>query len=68
MAPLFAKAVPKAGKENQMRDSDKRKFRESIAKSYRDLGSDQLDELLPKNVPVLLTKLHPKVRYKNQSP
>ena len=59
-ASRFAKTVPKAGKESQMRDSDKRKFRTSLSASYPELGTEQLDTLIPKNCPIVIAKLHPK--------
>lgn len=43
-----------------MRDSDKRKFKERIAKMYPSMGTLQLNELLPKEAPVTVSKLQPK--------
>jgi len=58
--PLFSKTVPTAGKESLMRDSDKRKFKERVAKMYPAMGTEQLNQLLPKEAPVTVGKLHPK--------
>lgn len=53
----FSKNVPTMGNESQMRDSDKRKFKARIAAQFPNIGSAQLEELIPKDFPLIVTKL-----------
>ena len=44
----------------QFRDSDKRKFRAQLLARYPSLGTEQLDELVPKQEPIVCAKLAPR--------
>ncbi len=43
-----------------MRDSDKKRFRASLASKYPALGEQQLELLVPKAAPLVVTKLSPR--------
>jgi len=61
MPPPFAKCVDLGGKASNMRESDKRKFKERLKQAHPALGSDQLEALVgTKASPLSISKLLPR--------
>jgi hypothetical protein len=61
MPTPFAKCVDLGGKASNMRESDKRKFKERLKQAHPALGSDQLEALVgTKATPLSTSKLLPR--------